>query len=202
MLSVGRTEDEPAPRDPRIHRSQSCTNDQCAPAFSPVWPPSPPLSLSARRRRGRDDQARGDDVSDVPAVAFLNCMKPSPDAPTPQVTVDGEARGPQRPATVELRGFKPNLDFDLFTIQHSPQTANGAPDANPSVGLGVVPVRPARRARTAPAGPGSARSCSTRSSASTRTWRSPPTNTFHLGFWFNNPADAGTAGSPVHAVQR
>src|SRR6478609_7381140 len=70
-----------------------------------------------------------------PQSTLLNCLKPSPGAPTPQATVTVNRNDLNDRATVELRGFKPNLDFDLSTIQHSPQTANGAADVNPSVGL-------------------------------------------------------------------
>src|SRR5262245_27214336 len=61
-----------------------------------------------------------------PQTAFVKCMKPSPSAPTPEVTVTVNRGALNDHATVRLHGFKPNLDFDLFTIQHSPQTATGA----------------------------------------------------------------------------
>src|SRR5262245_53559063 len=70
-----------------------------------------------------------------PQTSLLNCLKPSPDAPTPEVTVTAKRGDLNDRARIHLKGFKPNLGFDLFTIQHSPQTATGTPDANPSVGL-------------------------------------------------------------------
>jgi hypothetical protein len=81
----------------------------------------------------------------------------------------------------------------LFTIQHSPQTATGTPDANPSVGLAWY------QSDLQVNGHGSGE-------AHVRTVlldqifgvdkdvALPPTNTFHLGFWFNNPADAAGCG--------
>ncbi|MGZ6976410.1 MAG: hypothetical protein ACXVKQ_20930, partial [Acidimicrobiia bacterium] len=70
-----------------------------------------------------------------PQAAFVDCMKPSPNAPTPSVSVEVDRHHQNDTAIVELKGFKPHLGFDLFTVQHSPQTATGAADANPSVGL-------------------------------------------------------------------
>jgi hypothetical protein len=128
-----------------------------------------------------------------PQSSLLNCMKPSPDAPTPPVTVSVNRDDLNDHGTVRLRGFKPNLDFDLFTVQHSPQTANGAADANPSVGLAWYQSD----VHVHSDGTGTAR---IRTILLDQTFgvdkdvALPPTNTFHLGFWFNNPADASKCG--------
>src|SRR5262249_34910458 len=70
-----------------------------------------------------------------PQTSLLNCLKPTPNSPNPVVTVTADRGDLNDHAEIHLSGFKPGLGFDLFTIQHSPQTATGAPDANPSVGL-------------------------------------------------------------------
>jgi hypothetical protein len=128
-----------------------------------------------------------------PQTSQLNCLKPSPTSPDPRVDVTVHRGDLNDRAVVHLHGFKPNLAFDLFTIQHSPQTATGTPDANPSVGLAWY------QSDLQVNGHGSGE-------AHVRTVlldqifgvdkdvALPPTNTFHLGFWFNNPADAAGCG--------
>jgi hypothetical protein len=96
-------------------------------------------------------------------------------------------------ADIDLRGFKPNLNFDLFTIQHSPQTATGAPDANQSVGLAWYQTD----LHVNGAGSGHARIRTVlldQIFGVDKDVALPPTNTFHMGFWFNDPADAQNCG--------
>jgi hypothetical protein len=57
-----------------------------------------------------------------PVTSFVDCMTPYPHAPTPEVTVKVNRHDPNDTASLELKGFKPNLDFALFTMEHSPQT--------------------------------------------------------------------------------
>lgn len=128
-----------------------------------------------------------------PQSSFLDCVKPGPDAPAPQVTVTANRGDLNDRATIHLRGFKPNLAFDLFTIQHSPQTATGTPDANPSVGLAwyQTDLQVDRH------GNGDARIRTVlldQIFGVDKDVALPPTNTFHVGFWFNNPADAHDCG--------
>ena len=128
-----------------------------------------------------------------PQTPLLNCLKPSPDAPNPEVTVTAKRGDLNDRATIHLEGFKPNLGFDLFTIQHSPQTATGAPDANPSVGLAwyQTDLQVGRH------GTGSARIRTVlldQIFGIDKDVSLAPTNTFHIGFWFNNPADAADCG--------
>jgi hypothetical protein len=128
-----------------------------------------------------------------PQSSLLNCVKPSPDAPAPRVSVTVSRHDLNDTATVELRGFKPNLDFDLFTIQHSPQTATGTADANPSVGLAWYQSD----LHVGSNGNGRARIRTVlldQIFGVDKDVALAPTNTFHLGFWFNNPADAAGCG--------
>ncbi len=128
-----------------------------------------------------------------PQSSLLNCLKPSPDAPNPQVTVTAKRGDLNDRATIHLSGFKPNLGFDLFTIQHSPQTATGAADANPSVGLAWYQTD----LQVGSNGRGEARIRTVlldQIFGVDKDVSLAPTNTFHLGFWFNNPADAAGCG--------
>jgi hypothetical protein len=128
-----------------------------------------------------------------PQNALINCLKRSPGASTPEVRVHLERHELNDTADVNLRNFKPNLDFDLFTIQHSPQTASGAPDANASVGLAwyQTDLHVNRH------GSGHARIRTVlldQIFGVDKDVALAPTNTFHMGFWFNNPADARSCG--------
>ena len=128
-----------------------------------------------------------------PQGAFLDCLRPSPHARTPRVYVTVERNDLNDTATLELRGFKPHLDFDLFTIQHSPQTANGTPDPNPSVGLAWYQSD----LHVKSDGTGRARIRTVlldQIFGVDKDVNLAPTNTFHLGFWFNDPADAHDCG--------
>lgn len=128
-----------------------------------------------------------------PQTSLLKCLKPSPDAPDPRVTVTANRGDLNDRATIHLSGFKPNLGFDLFTIQHSPQTATGTPDANPSVGLAWYQTD----LQVGQNGRGDARIRTVlldQIFGVDKDVSLAPTNTFHLGFWFNNPADAAGCG--------
>lgn len=140
---------------------------------------------------------------------FKNCLGPDPKA---RVHVK---RGDLNDLlTITITGIKPDLDFDLFTIQRSNLDANGnliASFAQPpnfgSFGLawyqsdlhaeqngnGKVTIRTILldqifgfdADRLNPSNP------------QDTTTRVPPTNTFHLGFWFNDPNDAAPCGFDV-----
>jgi hypothetical protein len=128
-----------------------------------------------------------------PQNSLVNCLKPTPDAPNPTVKVTVNRGDLNDTASVNLRGFKPGLAFDLFTIQHSPQTATGTPDANPSVGLAWYQTD----LQVQSDGTGQARIRTVlldQIFGVDKDVSLPPTNTFNLGFWFNNPSDAGGCG--------
>ncbi|MDQ1460310.1 MAG: hypothetical protein QOI08_1794 [Actinomycetota bacterium] len=129
----------------------------------------------------------------LPQASFLNCVKPHPSSPAPTVTVKVKRDDLNDRATVELKGFKPNLDFDLFTIQHSPQTATGAADPNSGVGLAWYQSD----LHVGSKGSGHAKIRTIlldQIFGLDKDVALAPTNTFHLGFWFNNPADAKSCG--------
>jgi hypothetical protein len=133
------------------------------------------------------------DFAMFPQNSLINCLKASPTAPTPQVHVHVARHDLNDTADISLTHFKPNLDFDLFTIQHSPQTATGTPDVNPSVGLAWYQTDLHVNSK----GSGSAHIRTVlldQIFGVDKDVALAPTNTFHIGFWFNNPADAHNCG--------
>ena len=127
----------------------------------------------------------------VPNTAFVNCLRRSAyEEPRARATV---IRGKLNDTLIlDLDGIKPGLAFDLFTIQRSSFLAEGVPDPafKGSFGLawyqsdieigrhtddGHVRIKTILLDQIFGFDPDNAL---------------PPTNTFHLGFWFNNPEDA------------
>jgi hypothetical protein len=128
-----------------------------------------------------------------PQTAQLNCLKPKPTSPPPRVTVTVRRGELNDRADIQLKGFKPNLAFDLFTIQHSPQTATGGADPNNSVGLAWY--QSDLQVGSHGAGHAQVRTVLLDQIFGVdKDVALAPTNTFHLGFWFNNPADAAACG--------
>jgi hypothetical protein len=123
-----------------------------------------------------------------PAARFLPCMAAPGQTPTATVQViKGE---PNDIMVLSLRGFRPGLRFDLFTVQRSTQQADGSPASGaPGVGLAwyqsdieanqSVVVKTILVDQIFGFDPDVALA---------------PTNTFHVGFWFNSPADAAPCG--------
>lgn len=102
---------------------------------------------------------------------------------------------------LEVHHFKPGLAFDLFTVEHSPFLADGTPDPafTGSFGLawyqtdvqvdndsndadGTVKIRTILLDQIFGFDPDVGLK---------------PTNTFHVGFWFNDPNDAASCGFDV-----
>ena len=140
----------------------------------------------------------------VPNPAFLNCLSGSSEAPKATVNVKrGELNDT---ALIRVIGLKPNLDFDLFTVQRSSLDQGGGPvsgfkgfglawyqtdlhsDENGHAkviiktilldqifGFDADVVNPDSGATVL-----------------------KPTNTFHMGFWFNNPEDAAPCGFDIN----
>lgn len=127
---------------------------------------------------------------------FASCLAQYPDdasrAPAVHVQVE---RGPLAD-TLTLRGryIKPGLAFDLFTVEHSSLAADGTPDPA-FVNFGLAWYQSDLEAND----DGSMR-------AQIKTIlldqifgfdpaaSLPPTGTFEVGFWFNDPNDAAACG--------
>jgi hypothetical protein len=136
----------------------------------------------------------------TPNPAFVDCLRASPtEEPRAHATV---IRGKLNDTLIlDLDGIKPGLAFDLFTVQRSSLLAPGTPDPafalvfNKSFGLawyqsdieignndhGRVRIKTVLLDQIFgfDADPGVSLT---------------PTNTFHLGFWFNDPQDAVACG--------
>jgi hypothetical protein len=128
-----------------------------------------------------------------PNAKFVDCLA----GPYGQPKVEATVRRGELNDTMQLKltGFKPGLQFDLFTVENSPQLADGSanPEFNNNFGLawyqsdvevgdngsGEVRIKTILLDQIFgfDAGAGLA-----------------PTNTFHVGFWFNNPDDAAPCG--------
>jgi hypothetical protein len=134
----------------------------------------------------------------VPNTPFVNCLRRSAyEEPRAHATV---IRGKLNDTLIlDLDGIKPGLAFDLFTVQRSSFLADGVPDPafKGSFGLawyqsdieigkhtddGHVRIKTILLDQIFGFDPDKAL---------------PPTNTFHVGFWFNNPQDAAACGFPA-----
>ena len=135
----------------------------------------------------------------VPNPAFLGCLRKNGyEEPRAHATV---IRGKLNDTLIlDLDGIKPGLAFDLFTVLRSSLLSEGVLDPNfkGSFGLswyqsdiqigkhadeGHVRIKTILLDQIFGFDPDVAL---------------PPTNTFHVGFWFNNPQDAAACGFPAN----
>jgi hypothetical protein len=129
--------------------------------------------------------------------ANLNCLKAPGQTPTVSATVKRGKTADQLNLT--LSGFKPGLQFDLFTVEHSNQLANGSPDPAFHGSFGMAWYQSDIEAKS----DGTAK-ISIKTILLDQIFGFDadtglnPTNTFNLGFWFNNPADAAACGFTGH----
>jgi hypothetical protein len=124
--------------------------------------------------------------------SVVNCIGVT-GQPSPSATVTVTPGDLNDKLTVHLNHFKPGLAFDLFTVERSSQLADGSP--NPTPGFGMAWYQSDIQVNAYG-----------QATAQIRTIlvnqifgfdpdvKLAPTNTFHVGFWFNNPADAGRCG--------
>jgi hypothetical protein len=129
---------------------------------------------------------------------FVDCLrKSSYEEPRARATV---IRGRLSDTLIlDLDGFKPGLAFDLFTVQRSPFLSDkiADPTFKGSFGLawyqsdieigkrtddGHVRIKTILLDQIFGFDPDASL---------------PPTNTFHVGFWFNDPQDAAACGFPA-----
>ena len=131
----------------------------------------------------------------APNPATVECLRANyNEEPRARATV---VRGKLNDTLIlDLEGIKPGLAFDLFTVQHSPFLADGAKDPAFTGSFGLawyqsdiqIPQyfdRGHVRISTILLDQIFGFDADT---------GLPPTNTFHVGFWFNNPQDAVPCG--------
>ena len=127
-----------------------------------------------------------------PNKKFLACMAASPYV-TPTVNVVVKRGEVNDEMTLALSNFKSGLQFDLFTLKNTIQQANGSPTPNfrnfglawyqSDIKIGSNPTQVTIKTILLDQIFGFDPEVNL-----------PPTNTFHVGFWFNNPADAAACG--------
>ncbi len=123
-----------------------------------------------------------------PNAQFLPCLAKPGLQPKVHVTV---VRGDLNDhLNIQLEGFKEGVKFDLFTIENSPQLPDGKPDPNFQKKFGLAWYQSDLE-------PG-ATSLKTifldQIFGVDDAIGLQPINTFHMGFWFNNPQDAVACG--------
>jgi hypothetical protein len=139
-----------------------------------------------------------------PNAKFLQCFADPSASEGPQAEVQVFRGKLNDTLTMDLEHFKPGLAFDLFTVQRSSLLSNGQADPdfltkfNGSFGLAWyqsdIEVNDAGHATF---------SIKIRTILLDQIFgfdpdvNLPPTNTFHVGFWFNDPNDAAPCGFDV-----
>ena len=133
-----------------------------------------------------------------PNPAVLDCLRASPNV-EPKATATVIRGKLNDTLLLDLSGIKPGLAFDLFTVQNSNQTANGDPVVGfKNFGLawyqsdieiaklkstGKVRIKTILLDQIFGFDPAVGLN---------------PTNTFHVGFWFNDPNDAAACVNPAN----
>lgn len=157
------------------------------------------LALGMTAARGVTASAGGADVAHFTLFAnpkFANCLARFPGDPSraPRADVTVRRGDLNDTLTMHIDNIKPNLAFDLFTVQRSQFLQDGTVDPKftnfglawyqsdvqaDADGSGQVRVRTVLLDQIFGFDPDVSLA---------------PTNTFHVGFWFNDPADAQPCG--------
>ena len=128
-----------------------------------------------------------------PAVALIPCMQQNPGT-TPTATATIQRGRLNDTLTLKLAGFKPGLGFDLFTIQNSNQTATGSPTPG-FTNFGLAWYQSDMHINRRGGGTVTIETILLDQifgfDAATGL---APTNTFHVGFWFDDPMTAIPCG--------
>ena len=125
--------------------------------------------------------------------AVLKCLQNGGATPFAQVSVVQNA--PNDDLALLIRNVKPGLAFDLFTVQGSLFLANGSVDPNFKTNVGLSWYQSDIQADNHGDALVVIRSIFVNQifGFDPKTGLAP-TNTFHVGFWFNDPADAAACG--------
>jgi hypothetical protein len=141
------------------------------------------------------------------AVTLLKCLAADGETP-PVATVVVTRQNLNDTLAIHVTGLKPNLQFDLFTVERSPFLADGEkdPDFPGTFGLawyqsdldaddnGTADIQVKTPLRSIFLDQIFGFDGDKKSDG---TIILPPTNTYHVGFWFNNPEDAQQCGFDV-----
>ena len=130
-----------------------------------------------------------------PNTPFINCLAAPGKTPVAKVQVTRGKLNDQ--LELNVRNLKPDLDFDLFTVEKTPQLADGSP--NPSFGgnFGFAWYQSDLHINHDGRGQVTIKTILLDQIFGFDASRGvAPVNTFNVGFWFNNPADAVPCGFP------
>jgi hypothetical protein len=130
----------------------------------------------------------------VPQAKFLACLRlSSTTKPKGIVTV---TKGQLRDILIlTIKNIKPNLAFDLFTIENTNLLANGSPDPSFTGNFGLAWYQTDVQADAFGNGQVTIKTILVDQIFGFDSGASlTPTHTFHVGFWFNNPQDAVPCG--------
>jgi hypothetical protein len=136
----------------------------------------------------------------VPNPKFVNCLAKYPNDPSrpPTATVEVEKGDLNDRLTLHLHNIKPDLAFDLFTVQRSTLDAHGNP-ISPAPSFGLAWYQSDVQADDHGSAHVKIQTILADQIFGVDVDQSPPQpiNTFHVGFWFNDPNDAAPCGFDV-----
>jgi hypothetical protein len=128
---------------------------------------------------------------------FVNCLAKYPGDPSrpPTADVEVEKGDLNDRLTLHLHNIKPNLAFDLFTVQRSTLDAQGKP-ISPAPSFGLAWYQSDVQADDHGNGHVKIQTILADQIFGVNLDEQPlnPITTFHVGFWFNNPNDAVPCG--------
>jgi hypothetical protein len=126
-----------------------------------------------------------------PNVGVQSCFAAPGRTPIANVTV---TRGHLNDTlTLHARNIKPRLDFDLFTVEKTPQLADGSPNPDFGGNFGFAWYQSDVHADSDGKADVTIKTVLLDQIFGFDASRGvPPVNTFNIGFWFNNPADAAS----------
>jgi len=125
--------------------------------------------------------------------AFVNCLArfPGDAAREPEATVTVTRGKLNDTLVLKLKNIKPKLAFDLFTVQHSNLLANGTVDPA-FVNFGLAWYQSDIQVTSGGTANVKIQTILLDQIFGFAATVLVPTNTFHVGFWFNDPADVAS----------
>jgi hypothetical protein len=129
---------------------------------------------------------------------FLTCLAAFPADSTrpPSAEVSVERGRLNDTLRIQVNNVKPNLAFDLFTVQNSQLLSNGAVDPN-FTNFGLAWYQTDLEVGRSGSGKATIQTILLDQIFGFDGQQPGPTNTFHVGFWFNDPNDAASCGFDV-----
>ena len=131
---------------------------------------------------------------------FVKCLAEFPNDPSrlPTASVEVEKGNLNDRLNLRVHNVKPNLAFDVFTVQRSTLDAHGTP-ISPAPSFGLAWYQSDLQAGDNGNGSVKIQTVLADQIFGVNLDQAPPQpiNTFHIGFWFNDPNDAAPCGFDV-----